>query len=170
MSASKVLIKLPSFITKKGNNPVISMIAGGLSAVGLENTLAYSTDGIAWTGLGNSVFSSMCKAVAWNGKIWVAGGSGTSGTNTLAWSEDGNIWTGLGKSIISSFCNKVKWNGSIWVALGSGTNTLAWSPDGINWNGLGNNIFKVVSYALAQKEVLPTELSTEFLINPHGLF
>jgi hypothetical protein len=47
------------------------------------NTLAYSTNGINWIGLGVGIFSDTGTSVAWNGSIWVATGSGT---NTLAYS------------------------------------------------------------------------------------
>ena len=44
------------------------------------NTLAYSSDGINWTGLGTTIFT-VGRSVAWNGSVWVAAGQGT---NTLA--------------------------------------------------------------------------------------
>jgi len=45
------------------------------------HTLAYSYDGISWTGLGQGIFSTAGNGVASNGSMWVATGSGT---NTLA--------------------------------------------------------------------------------------
>ena len=41
-------------------------IAGGSGLT--SNTLAYSSDGINWTGLGNSIFED-CFGIAWNGGI-----------------------------------------------------------------------------------------------------
>ena len=61
------------------------------------NTIAYSSDGITWTGLGTSAFSSVGHGVAWNGTRWVAVGQGT---NTIAYSSDGITWTGLGTSTL----------------------------------------------------------------------
>ena len=102
-------------------------------------TIAYSSDGINWTGLGITIFSTEGNGVAWNGSLWVAVGGGT---NTIAYSSDGSNWTGLGTSIFSSEGYGVAWNGSLWVALGSGaTDTIAYSSDGINWIGLGKSIF-----------------------------
>lgn len=96
------------------------------------HTLAYSPDGVRWTGLGTTMFSSAGYSVAWNGTRWIAGGIGT---NTLAYSYDGLRWTGLGATIFSTQVNSVAWNGSIWVAGGSGTNDIAISPDGLTWTG-----------------------------------
>ena len=110
-----------------------------LVAVGQgTNTIAYSNDGITWTGLGSSIFSQVGSCVAWNGKIWVAFGIGT---NSIAYSSDGINWTGLGTSIFSNNGNGVAWNGSIWVAVGYGINSIAYSSDGITWTGVITSIF-----------------------------
>ncbi len=104
------------------------------------NTLAYSTDGIAWTGLGNTIFDTMGKCSLWNGSMWVAGGEGS--IHTLAYSYDGITWTGLGNTIFATYVNGLAWNGSMWIAVGVGwQNTIAYSYDGINWIGLGINVF-----------------------------
>ena len=115
-------------------------VAGGQGAT---NNLAYSSDGINWTGLGIITFGTYTKAVAWNGTRWVAGGVGyNTPPNSLAYSNDGINWTGLGKSIFTLQATAVAWNGTRWVAGGNGTtNTLAYSSDGINWTGLGKSIF-----------------------------
>jgi hypothetical protein len=103
------------------------------------HSLAYSPDGIQWTGLGTSLFNTGY-AVAWNGSKWIAGGLGT---NTLAYSYDGLRWTGLGATIFSVRVNGVAWNGSLWVAVGTGTNAIAYSADGVAWTNSvqGNTIF-----------------------------
>ena len=122
------------------------MVAVGYGAT---NTLAYSYDGINWTSLGTSVFSTTGNAVAWNGSLWIAGGDGT---NTLAYSSDGINWTGVGTSVFNAYGNGVAWNGTLWVAVGGdddGANTLAYSSDGINWIGLGKSIFSTVGYGVA---------------------
>jgi len=102
-------------------------VAGGEGT----NTLAYSIDGINWTGLGTSIFT-VGRSVAWNGSVWVAAGEGT---NTLAYSADGSNWTGLGTTIFTR-ANSVAWGG-LFVAAGAGGNTLAYSTDGMAWSGLG---------------------------------
>jgi hypothetical protein len=108
------------------------MVAAG----GGTNELAYSYDGLTWTGStsGNALFTTACYAVAWNGSTWVAGGAGT---NQMAYSYDGITWTASasGNSTFTTTCGAVAWGGNIWVATGAGTNTVAYSYDGINWTG-----------------------------------
>lgn len=102
------------------------------------NRLAYSNDGITWTGLGASIFSTSGydAAYSFTQDRWVAVGSGS---NTLAYSNDGISWTGLGTSIFSFKGNSLAYSDhqNKWVAVGTGTNTIAYSSDGITWNGLG---------------------------------
>lgn len=121
---------LPGTVTIQ--HPIIAVGSG-------TNSLAYSLDGVQWTGLGNTIFSAG-NGVAWNGSKWIACGTGT---HTLAHSIDGLRWTGLGSTVFSSQSNGVAWNGSLWVAVGSGINSIAYSADGITWTGStsGNAIF-----------------------------
>lgn len=58
------------------------------------NTLAYSSNGIQWTGLGTSIFSLRGNRVTFSAtqSKWFAVGEGI---NTLATSTDGQIWTGV---------------------------------------------------------------------------
>jgi hypothetical protein len=100
------------------------------------NTIAYSRNGIDWTGLGASVFTTAGNAVVWSGSSWVAVGQGT---NTLAQSADGVNWNGLGASIFSNAGNKVNTNGTLFVAVGSGTNSIAYAT--FYWTGIGTSIF-----------------------------
>ena len=105
------------------------------------NSLAYSYNGINWTGLGTNIFGT-CYGIAWNGTIWVAVGiSGPGAPNYIAYSYDGIRWTGLGMIIFRYSGNGIAWNGAMWVAVGWGDNTIAYSYDGINWIGLGTSIF-----------------------------
>jgi hypothetical protein len=115
---------------------------------GTNNSIAYSTDGMAWTGLGKDVFSSVGNGVGYNpnGNQWVAVGSGT---NSIAYSDNILTWTGLGTSIFTSRGNKVESNGSRWVAVGQGTNSIAYSNNGIAWTGLGTSIFSTAGYGVA---------------------
>lgn len=101
-------------------------VAGGEGS----NTLAYSNDGITWTGSGASILSNGCFGVAWNGKLWVAVGSGLSGEQ-VATSTNGISW--ISRGAIPGFftVNAVCWNGSFWVVAGEGG--IAYSTDGINW-------------------------------------
>jgi hypothetical protein len=97
------------------------------------NTIAYSYDGINWSGLGTTVFTTTGYCGCWNGKLWVAGGQ-SSGVGVLAYSYDGINWTIATQSILSVIVWSVAWNGTVFVAVGQGTSsTIAYSYDGINW-------------------------------------
>ena len=109
------------------------------------NSIAYSTDGITWTGIGTSIFSSAGYGVAWNGTSFVAVGAST---NTIAYSTDGITWTGIGSSVFSTG-RGVAWNGTSFVAVGAGTNSIAYSTDGITWTGIGTSIFSTAGYGVA---------------------
>jgi hypothetical protein len=117
------------------------VVGNGTSAI------AHSLDGITWTGLGGSIFSSSGRSVTWNGSMFVAVGTGT---NTIAYSTDGITWTGLGTSIFSNEGRSVAWNGTRWVAGSSSdtTNTLAYSSDGISWTGLGKSTFSTSTFGI----------------------
>ena len=118
-------------------------VAGGY---GTFHTMAFSYDGINWTGMGMNIFTTFCNAVAYNGYIWVAMGAGK---NSLAYSYDGLSWIGLGTGLFINnsgwqpFGN-FAWNGIIWAGVSNatitaGNNVFISSYDGINWigNGLG---------------------------------
>jgi len=110
------------------------------------NTIAYSSNGTIWTGLGYTIFGSYGASIAWNGTLWVAGGSGS---DSIAYSSNGTIWTGLGKPNFSVGYG-VAWNGTLWVAVGAGGgNTMAYSSNGTIWTGLGNTIFLNNGYGVA---------------------
>ena len=123
------------------------MVAAGTGT----NYLAYSYDGVKWTGLGIGPFnaSGSGNCVAWNGSLWLAGGSdNTMNYATIAYSSDGINWA-LANSPISTDCIAIAWNGSMWVAGGDGDNTLAYSYDGINWNPLGHSYLTDVCVGIA---------------------
>ena len=88
-----------------------------------------------------SPFTSSAFAIAWNGSIWVAVGSGTS---TIASSTDGISWVPRDLNIVftSGVVLAVTWNGSFWIVVGTNngvrTNIVATSPDGIIWTGRGS--------------------------------
>ena len=99
---------------------------------GIVNSIAYSTDGVIWTGIGNSIFSTG-KGITWSGTLWYAVGTGP---NTIAYSTDGITWTGLG-SILFTTAYSICYGNGVWIAVGEGDNTIAYSTDGITWTGLG---------------------------------
>ena len=139
-------------------------------AVGNSNsssTIAWSTDGKTWTGATNSngggnsltIFSHGCNAVAWNGSIWVAVGSGSTpfsaSTYSIAWSTDGRVWTPVVNSFsISAALTAVAWSDSTatWVAMGNGPpNSIVYSTDGKVWTAVTNStsIFSITGNAVA---------------------
>ena len=117
---------------------------GLLATKATNNAIAYSSDGINWNATTQSIFRT-CSAIAWNGSIWVAGGSAAEGGNQIAYSYDGINWIASSQSVITNGCNALAWNGSLWVAGAqeSSINSLAYSVDGINWTGSisANSIF-----------------------------
>jgi hypothetical protein len=97
--------------------------------------------------------------VAWNGSLWVAGGSGNS--INFAWSEDGITWTastsipfGTGGTVHS-----VAWNGSLWVAGGNGNSiNFAWSTNGKSWSTSASVQFGTV-YGVAFNSSRPNTIT-----------
>jgi hypothetical protein len=72
------------------------------------NTMASSTDGKIWTGLGTTTFTSSGNGIAWNGTRWLADGSGG---NTLAYaSYEVNkwVWYGVGTSVFTQYGNSIE--------------------------------------------------------------
>jgi hypothetical protein len=122
----------------------VTLALGGAS--GDSTKIAYSLDGgISWTPSSNSssIFSNSVNNALWNGKLWVAVGSGG---NSIATSVDGNTWVGRGSYIFTTAGYGISWSNekTLWVAGGEGTNSLAYSYDGVYWTGLGNSIINPV--------------------------
>lgn len=134
-------------------------VAGG------NGTIAWSYDGISWTNIGGPI-SGTVNSVTWNGKVWVASGTGT---NTLAYSFDGITWTGEGATVLTTAGQGVVANMGVgcaiiptnyttptteitptWVITGQGSNTLAYSAnEGQTWNGLSTTIFSTQGNCVA---------------------
>jgi len=114
--------------------------------VGIGHTLAYSRNGIDWTGLNAEIFSIQTNRVYHNGLFWIACGEGS---NTLAYSTNGTTWNILKDNVFSDTAMSVISNkntanldlNSKILAFGQGTNTIAKSNDGINWTGAGASVF-----------------------------
>ncbi|NDC83710.1 hypothetical protein EB093_08645 [bacterium] len=68
---------------------------------GASYTIAYSQNGVNWTGVANSTaifdISGGAVDVAWNGSVWVATGANSAG-NLVAVSSDGINWTNVNAS------------------------------------------------------------------------
>jgi len=118
------------------------LLAGGEGSV---NTLAWSPDGITWTGLGRTVFDTRVNAIAYNARMWVAVGYNQGSDEytriSIAYSEDGINWKQVRDSQLFTFGEGfgVAWNGSLWIAVGGsgngrgGQTNIAYSSDGKNW-------------------------------------
>jgi hypothetical protein len=141
---------------------------GGLWLAGGEgtNSLAWSYDGITWTGIASAVgnFTTRCRGVAYGeiagvGGRWVAVGVGT---NSIIYSNDGINWVIPAQGVTSggiftTGAYGVCWDGSLFWAVGQGGNTLASSPDGITWTaygqaadgGAGHAPFSTAGYGIA---------------------
>jgi len=100
------------------------------------NTIATSSDGNTWTGLGKSVFTSRGYYGAYANNLWVAVGQGGNG---IATSTDGVTWTGRGIALLNPGRGVAYGNG-LWVAVGGGSSNIATSPDGVTWTGRGSVI------------------------------
>ena len=119
------------------NNPTCLFWSGSLwiSALGGANNsrISYSND-IIVTPTTITIPITTIYGIAYNGKIYVAGGTGT---NVLAYSYDAITWTGVNPNNIT-IVNQVKWMNNQFYAMGaSGTTTnysqMMLSSDGINW-------------------------------------
>jgi hypothetical protein len=133
-----------STITKINIQP--ALLNRWVATGGSGTSIAYSPDGISWTGITGPF--TIGNAVAWNGIRWVA--VGTGGVNAIAYSPDGITWTGIPVSAntFTTSGRGVAWNGIRWVAVGGGTNAIAYSSDGINWTGIpySVNTFTATGY------------------------
>jgi hypothetical protein len=135
ISSSNIISQLDSSLNLPqvytfGNSIPNRWVAGGQGT----NTIAYSDDGINWTGLGTTIFNFSVQDISWNGTMWVA--VSFDSLNTIAYSYNGINWTGIGTTIFSTAGRGIGWNGTMWVAGGQGINTIAYSYNGINWTGL----------------------------------
>ena len=108
------------------------------------NTLAYSSNGTQWTGLGTSIFTLIGNNVIWSSSNnrFVAVGVGL---NTVAYSSNGTQWTGLGTTIFDYQGIGISWSGNYFVANGYGiSTTMAYSMNGSTWTGIGTSFFSIV--------------------------
>ena len=118
------LPSLPQYITYGATvSPLIVAVGEGTN-----NTIAVSTDGIQFQGLGKP-FSTRGNAVAWSGTRWLAVGLGT---DNIMYSNNGLAWTGItGSSIFSAQGLAVFWTGQRYLLGGGGVSTMATSTDGL---------------------------------------
>ena len=99
------------------------------------NTIAYSYDGINWTGATTTHFTNRGRDVAWNGNIWVAVGDNVTAIKTITWSTDGDTWIAATSGGFATEGWGITWTGQNWVSVGNdgGSNPIQYSSDGKNW-------------------------------------
>jgi hypothetical protein len=120
----------------------ISMVTGS----GI--TILNSSDGTNWSNVAINAFDTHGYAIAYNGTMWVAGGTNTSGFDCLKYSYNGINWYNAASSPaqFASYVNGVAWGNNMWLAFGAtiggsyGT-TIKYSYDGIVWNDVTSGSF-----------------------------
>ena len=132
-------------------------VAIGGGASNSTNSIATSSNGISWTGLGTNstdIVGRYGRAVAYGDNTWVA--VSTGGANTISTSSNGTTWIGKSNNIFTTTINSTT-NGGLSIAYGNGlwiagggrvsggvavSHTLAKSTDGgSSWTGLGTSTF-----------------------------
>ena len=139
-TVSDMSLSLVSGFTWNSSNEAVANILPLSIATGEgANTLGFSLDGIFWTGLGSSVFSTRANRAAWNGRLWAAVGTCTTEGVWVATSYDGYAWT-VRESTYMIEGYDIAWNGHLFVAVGRNASggAIATSPDGIHWNPIAN--------------------------------
>jgi len=130
----------------KDNSGNYMWLACGSSGNG--NSLAYSTNGTTWVGLGASLFSfgsgfDVAYGINNLGKnLWIA--TAQSSGHSIAYSTNGTTWIGLGIEPFNAGgpgggyvkYGKDNLGNGLWIATGSGGNTLAYSTSGTTWVGI----------------------------------
>jgi hypothetical protein len=99
------------------------------------NTIATSTNGYDWTGLGNTIFLSSSgyrggTHVKYANNLYVAVGDAPN--NSIATSTDGDNWNGLGKTIFITGMI-VKYANGLWVIGGIGGTLVTGGTRGANY-------------------------------------
>ena len=86
-----------------------------------------STDGRTWsstrTGITQTNNGSVGNAVAYNGSIWVIGGS-TGSSSILYTSSNGTAWGINPTTLNQTNCYGLAWNGTYWLILGGATTAI----------------------------------------------
>ena len=139
-------------------------LAGVARNSGLTNQLATSTNLLINNQLNNVKVANWTQrvlpantgwdAIAWNGTVFCAVGSGSA---IAATSPDGITWTQRTLPVSAAWY-AIAWNGTVFCAVASSSTIAATSPDGITWtqrvlpananwmsNTSNGNIFCVVS-------------------------
>jgi len=134
----------PNTITFPQNIIVATNISGGSITESINTSyIFYSYDAITWNlaNSSNDIFDysvgDIINCVAFNGKMWIAGGLGTY---KLAYSYDGINWFAATGYAGVTTINAIIWDSQKWIAIGSSTICqIIYSYDGISWFYVPNN-------------------------------
>jgi hypothetical protein len=89
-----------------------------------SNPIAYSTDGMNWTGVAISgVTQGFC--VTYSNGYWAVGVNG----GKIAYSTDGITWSLTPAQPITVSINSIAYNGTTWVAVGEGANQIMYTTN-----------------------------------------
>ena len=124
---------------------------GKFIAGGTNGRMAYSTDGVTWTGIANTGFSNsdFIYAITNNGEgLWAAGGT----AGAVAYSEDGINWTGVRVPSLVSDNKDVRrmvYGNGIFLTGGYG-GIMMLSSDGVTWeaakSGFGTGFILALTF------------------------
>jgi hypothetical protein len=119
---------------------------------GINYSIAYSTDGITWSGVsGSKSIFTIGRGVSWNGSRFVAVGTGT---NSIAYSSDGITWSPVSSNIFSTEGNGVAGNPKVGPVIvpsaihlnnNINSNTLTFSSESYYQSGVNNITIGVTS-------------------------
>jgi len=127
--------------TTFGESKIIAIAYGDgkFVAVGEDNKMAYSPDGVTWTAVKYSSFNYPDIAYG-NGKFVVVGSY--YGRGKIAYSSDGINWTDVKNFSFKKdeYFRNIAYGNGMFVAVGY--RKIAYSPDGINWTAVKNSSFK----------------------------
>ena len=152
-------INATSVFTSRVDSVAFSPILNRFVAVGVGNTIGYSTDGLTWSAsTGGTLFTggTLIRTIAYSNTLdrFVAGGT----AGVVAVSNDGITWTQSPNSQvvftgtnINFAINKITWSDTQFVGVGSNgfsstDGIVGTSPDGLTWtpstpvSGLGTLI------------------------------
>jgi len=109
------------------------------------NTVAYSTNGINWTGSGRAGQGNQCYGVDFGNNLWVLGGE----SQTASYSTNAINWTALPSNPVRTV-SCILYANKIWVAGGGyNGNSFAYSVDAITWTYCGGLIYANSTVRLA---------------------
>lgn len=127
----------------KGNNALYYEQKDIWLAVGegTLNSIAYSNDGITWTGLGKANIDEGRDIDANNKMVIIVGKKYVTGNySAIIYSYDGIVWYNVNTDIFTE-CNSIVWTGTLWIATGlSSVTRIATSKNGKDWLSIDNTI------------------------------